>query len=332
MAEAFTPAEKLLIAILLFHSRPQDLLADVKPEWAAASDLPFADKVHLVFGKQFQAEWHTSFYNLLQPQTGLPAYVSSFFRQPDLFIRIRPTASHLSEKITTICPGALPTDCPGVFRLPNGMNTDNLGVLNRDFVIQDLSSSKTGTLIREALPHLAGKLWDCCAASGGKTIMLYDTFGKQLQYTVSDLRAGILHNLRDRLSSAGIRHYNLCRADLEAALPPEIKPETMDVVLADVPCTGSGTWARTPEQHYYFSPEKLSLFVNRQKAICTTALSALKRGGTYIYITCSVFEAENDGVVNFLEKEYGLTLLKRTVIDGIPDNADSMFIALLTKS
>jgi 16S rRNA (cytosine967-C5)-methyltransferase len=331
MAEAYTPAEKMLITILLFHSSPHDLLAELKPEWAAASVLPFAEKVHLVFGKQFQAEWHTSFYNLLQPQTDLQAYVYSFFRQPDLFIRIRPTASNLSEKITTIYPGALPTNCPGVFRLHNGTNTDNLGVLNRDFVIQDLSSSKTGSFIYEALPYLAGKLWDCCAASGGKTIMLYDIFGKQLQYTVSDLRPGILNNLRKRLSSAGIRHYNICRANLEAALPPEIKPESMDVVLADVPCTGSGTWARTPEQHYYFSPEQLSLFVNRQKAICTTALSALKRGGTFIYITCSVFEAENDGIVSFLEKENGLTLLKRSVIDGIPDNADSMFIAIFTK-
>ncbi len=331
MAAGHTPAEKMLIAILLFHSRPQELLADVKPEWAAAAGLPFSDKVEFVFGQPFQPEQHTPFFNLLQPQTGLQAYVSSFFKQPDLFIRIRPLAAHLCNQLKNTCAAAEATGCPDVFRLPNGTNTDNLGVLNRDFVIQDLSSRKTGAFIQQVLPHLAGNLWDCCAASGGKTLMLYDAFGKQLQFHVSDLREGILHNLRDRLDTAGIRHYKLYRANLEAGLPAAIKPATMDVVLADVPCTGSGTWARTPEQHFFFSPGQIVPFVRRQKAICKTALTALKPGGTYIYITCSVFEAENDGVADFLVKDCGLKLLERRVIDGMPLNADSMYIAIFTK-
>ena len=331
LATDFLPAERLLIAVLLFHSRPHEVLAEIKPEWLDAASLPFDEKLSFVLGKKLLPQQHTPFHSLLQPQTGGQSYVSSFFHQPDLFIRIRPAADHLYKALINVCPGAHATDCPDVFSLPNGTNTEELGVLNRDFVIQDLSSRKSGNIIREVFPDLKGNLWDCCAASGGKTIMLYDTYGKHLHYTVSDIRSGILHNLRERLKNAGINRYQLYQANLEQGLPHTVKQGSMDVILADVPCTGSGTWARTPEQHYFFKPEQLNSYVSRQQAICTTVLPALKSGGTYIYITCSVFEAENDGMARFLEEKCSLNLIESRVIDGIPYKADSMYIALFTK-
>lgn len=160
-------AERLLIAVFLFHSRSHEVLAEVKPEWINAASLPFAEKFSFVSGKQFIPQQHTPFHSLLQPQTDLQSYVSSFFHQPDLFIRIRPVADHLYITLKNVCPGAQATDCPDVFSLPNSTNTNVLGVLNRDFVIQDLSSRKTGNIIqnffsgfeRQPLGLLCSKRW-----------------------------------------------------------------------------------------------------------------------------------------------------------------------------
>ena len=57
------------------------------------------------------------------------------------------------------------------------------------------------------------KAWDCCAASGGKSILLKDKFPR-VQLTVSDIRETILRNLRQRFQRAGIKDYHAFVADL----------------------------------------------------------------------------------------------------------------------
>jgi 16S rRNA (cytosine967-C5)-methyltransferase len=96
-------------------------------------------------------------------------------------------------------------------------------------------------------------LWDCCAASGGKSILAYDQFSS-LKLTVSDVRASILSNLRKRFERAGIRHYASFVADITS--PRFQLNKTFDIVLCDVPCSGSGTWSRTPEQLSFFARSK----------------------------------------------------------------------------
>ena len=71
--------------------------------------------------------------------------------------------------------------------------------------MQDFSSQGVGGLL---LPVARGPLyvWDCCAASGGKSIMLYD-LDPAIRLTVSDIRESILINLRKRFNEAGIKKY-----------------------------------------------------------------------------------------------------------------------------
>ena len=172
-------------------------------------------------------------------------------------------------------------------------------------------------------------VWDACAASGGKSIMAKDRLGK-IRLTVSDVRESILHNLKKRFSEAGIGNFQTLVADLATADP--LSPgDLFDLVIADVPCSGSGTWGRTPEQLYFFREGKIMDYSQLQQRILYTVLPHVKPGGYLLYITCSVFRQENEEQVAFITKDQRFTLLRQECLKGYDKKADTMFAALLRK-
>jgi 16S rRNA (cytosine967-C5)-methyltransferase len=160
--------------------------------------------------------------------------------------------------------------------------------------------------------------------------MAVDMLG-DIDLTVSDIRPAILHNLKKRFTEAGIHRYTSFVADLSksGSLPA---PTDFDVIIADVPCTGSGTWGRTPEQLYYFNEEEIKRYSDLQKRIVVNAIPYLKTGGFILYITCSVFKQENEGTVDHLLTNFALHLKEMSIIKGYDRKADTMFAALLQKS
>ena len=79
--------------------------------------------------------------------------------------------------------------------------------------------------------------------------MIFDLLKGKVKLTVSDIRKNILHNLESRLGFAGINIFKKFTADLTIHSGLD-SGETFDIVICDVPCSGSGTWARTPEQQF----------------------------------------------------------------------------------
>jgi 16S rRNA (cytosine967-C5)-methyltransferase len=108
--------------------------------------------------------------------------------------------------------------------------------------------------------------------------------------------------------------------------------ELYDHIICDAPCSGSGTWARTPEQLYFWQPDKVHEFAALQLTIATNASKLLRPGGRLIYITCSVYQAENEGVVNALIAATGMRVLTQSLINGTTLKADSMYVAVLQKN
>jgi len=98
-----------------------------------------------------------------------------------------------------------------------------------------------------------------------------------------------------------------------------------------VPCTGSGTWSRAPEQLYFFQPQKIKEYQALQKKIVANAISYLKRESYFLYITCSVFKAENEDVIKFIQNNFQLTLIKSELLTGYNKKANTMFAALFKK-
>jgi 16S rRNA (cytosine967-C5)-methyltransferase len=272
------------------------------------------------------------FNHLLSKDINHHLFSLSHCIQPDLFIRVRPSKK---EKVLDSLKAA---NClfeivqSNTIRLPNGTKLETIVTVDEDIVIQDLSSQRVGAMLEKikTVNSINGfSVWDCCAASGGKSILAHDIF-ENIQLTVTDIRKSILHNLESRLNRAGVHPLNSFLIDLSKPIDfnKSINKNQFDLVICDAPCSGSGTWSRTPEQLSFFDEKKLAEFQQLQQQILTNILPSIKKGGYLLYITCSVFEKENELISQFVEAHLGAQLLEQKIIEGYTQKADTMFVAL----
>lgn len=270
--------------------------------------------------------------NALSEAIDVKAFSLSHLIQPDVFLRIRPgkyDAVRKQMKTADIPFAKISETC---FALPNSVKIDEVVALDRDVVVQDKSSQRIAELFSkiETDKTKAIQLWDCCAASGGKTILAKDHLGV-MDITVSDIRSSILHNLAARFERAGIKYFQSLTTDLSKHNPK--KPHGIfNLILADVPCSGSGTWGRTPEQLLFFTEDKISHYTDLQQNIVRNLLSSLAPGGYLLYSTCSVFKAENEGMKDFiLKQDPELKVIDEQYLIGYDQKADTMYAVLFRK-
>ncbi|OQP51337.1 Fmu (Sun) domain-containing protein [Niastella yeongjuensis] len=322
--------ERILTGLFLCSPEPNDLLQHLRPDWNDKAHLPLLEKTALValhLPELFPWAAALSEGMVYEP------FCASFLTQPDLFLRLRPgKEAAVKNKLQQagITFRELNRSC---LALPNASKIDTLIETDREAVIQDYSSQRIGELmelIRDAARSAAPlKVWDACAASGGKSILANDIFHR-IDLTVSDVRKSILINLEKRFATAGIKNYHSFIADLSA---PNLKTRNTlyDVIITDVPCSGSGTWSRTPEQLYYFDPQQIDRYSTLQKKIVEQAIPHLKPGGFLLYCTCSVFKKENEEVVQYIQEQHSLSLLKTALFTGYDQKADTLFGAVFQK-
>ena len=161
-------------------------------------------------------------------------------------------------------------------------------------------------------------------------MMAYDILNGQIELTVSDIRESILSNLKNRFETAGIKNYHSFVADLTDP-DFQLSASNFQLIICDAPCTGSGTWSRTPEQLYYLKRKTVDVYVAMQQQIVSKVIPHLQPGGIFIYITCSVFKHENEEIVDFIKEKFHLQLLQMELLKGYDKKADSMFAAVFSK-
>jgi 16S rRNA (cytosine967-C5)-methyltransferase len=162
--------------------------------------------------------------------------------------------------------------------------------------IQDEASQLVAALV-----GTGSRLLDCCAAPGGKTAALAAR-NPEAEIVAVELHAHRADLLRKRIRATNVKIVN---ADM-LELPTQ---GGFDRVLADVPCSGTGTLARNPEIKWRLTPEDLSDLQTRQVAILRAALRQLTPGGRAVYSTCSLEREENNDVIEEVlrdEPEYQL--------------------------
>ncbi len=262
--------------------------------------------------------------NLLSTKINISEFLKSHLIQPDVFLRIR---NHQYKNVTdklnqyNISFKEIEENCISIY---NTTKLENIIDIDNEAVIQDYSSQR----IKEFLTLIQSEInvWDCCAGSGGKSILTYDIL-QNINLTVSDIRASIIHNLKERFNKAGIKNYTFFVTDITN---PEIQiaNSSFDLIICDAPCTGSGTWSRTPEQLYFFQSEKINAYTKLQKEIISNTIKHLKKQSYFLYITCSVFKAENEDIIDFIQDKFQLTLIKVELLEGYNKKADTMFAAL----
>ena len=213
----------------------------------------------------------------------------------------------------------------------------NPWVDNGNAYIQDISSQTAmdwTTQPMAAYCHANSDVWDCCSGAGGKSISLLKQY-PTTKLTCSDVRSNILENLKQRFQLLGLKQPNVFIAPLNGyndSLNSKDSSLTYNVILADVPCSGSGTWRRNPENLHYFDPQTIEQFADRQLNIIQNVLPSLAVGGYLVYLTCSVFAAENENnIKQILQSNKNLQLVSEEFCGGIDLQGDFIYRSVLQK-
>lgn len=320
---------RLAVADFLCNTTPSLVVETHLPALLAQMELPVKAKLELVKAAfaEFRLADVFSFHQNLSAEVEKEDFFESFFTQPDLFLRI--TTGHLKHLLEALKAHEVPVQelTETTLALPNGTKLEQVFPNQKFYQVQDLSSQKTGMFFE---PKAWDYWWDCCAASGGKSLLLHD-LEPTVQLLVSDVRENSLNNLDDRFHEAGIKKYQKKVLDLLQNNDQDLHHYEFDGIILDAPCSGSGTWGRTPEMLYFFDEHKISNYTRLQKAIAGNVVQYLKPEKPLIYITCSVFKQENEEIVSYLTETFSLKLEKMEVIRGYKDKADTMFVARLIK-
>ncbi|MCS4224226.1 RsmB/NOP family class I SAM-dependent RNA methyltransferase [Sphingobacterium sp. BIGb0165] len=261
------------------------------------------------------------------PQIDIKLFLKSQLVQPHLYIRVKRGKNKIVRAILDENQIPYSELSDQTISLVNGTSLQRFSNLEGLIEVQDLSSQRTLEFMK---PEDRESWWDACAASGGKSLLLMDAC-PSVDLLVSDLRMSILRNLDERFDHAGIKHYRKKILDLTKDPYPILGNEKFDGVLLDAPCTGSGTWGRTPEMIREFETAKIEEFSALQKTIASHVAGYVKAGKPLVYITCSVFKAENEDVVDYILNNLGFELESMRCLDGYTERADSMFVARLIK-
>jgi 16S rRNA (cytosine967-C5)-methyltransferase len=320
-------AERLKIALFLCNENAGDLSILFHQDWIANWDISLSQRIAFIQTNypSFLPQNIFPFIDELSQTVDGDSFAISHLIQPDLFLRVRPGKEQIVLDKLTKAGVSFQQMSASCLRLPNASKIEAVLKLNAEAVIQDLSSQAIAGFIPQSTIFNPQLVWDCCAASGGKSILIYDMV-KNISLTVSDIRPSIIHNLRQRFREAGIKNYTSFVADLTETNKPTASK--FDLIVCDAPCSGSGTWARTPEQLYFFRENRIAEYAALQQKIAGNVIPHLGAGGYFLYITCSVFEKENEGAVEFIERAFGLEMVKKGVIKGYELKADTMFAAL----
>lgn len=152
--------------------------------------------------------------------------------------------------------------------------------------LQDVASQA----VAEAVPLTPGqKILDYCAGGGGKTLALAARMPLRLFAHDADPRR--MRDLPARAERAGVAVRLLDPAGVAREAP-------FDLVLADAPCSGSGSWRRAPEAKWLLTPARLAELCGIQSLILDSVATVVAPQGRLAYATCSLLDAENRGQID----------------------------------
>jgi 16S rRNA (cytosine967-C5)-methyltransferase len=185
--------------------------------------------------------------------------------------------------------------------------------------IQDIGSQ----LVMVSVGVAPGGRWlDACAGAGGKTLQLASLLGPEGRVDARDIRRAPLDQLYQRAARAGLSS----RIEIAWTADP---PGGYDGVLVDAPCSGSGTWRRSPHLRWVTTSRGVREAGRRQSALLAENALRVRPGGLLVYSTCSLCRSENEAVAEaFLEGTPGFAPVRagRRLRPEVHDG-DGFFVA-----
>jgi 16S rRNA (cytosine967-C5)-methyltransferase len=187
-----------------------------------------------------------------------------------------------------------------------------------------------GSQVVAMLASRGDRLLDCCAAPGGKTAIMAER-NPQSEIVATELHEHRARALQERLK--GRVNVTVITADVTNWS----QAGDFDRVLADVPCSGTGTLARNPEIKWRLTPADIADLHRRQVAILRAALGKLRPGGRLVYSTCSLETEENEAVIReapckvlpIIEELHALRSEGELLIEEVASLTDGPFLRLM---
>ncbi len=153
-----------------------------------------------------------------------------------------------------------------------------------------------------ALAKPGEQVLDLAAGAGGKTLALAAAMENRGQIYATDIDKRQLAPIHERITRAGARNIQVRTPRGEADVVADLAGR-VDCVLIDAPCTGTGTWRRSPDAKWRVRPGALAERVKQQAMLLDHAAELVKPGGRIVYVTCSVLAEENgDQIQEFLSR------------------------------
>ncbi|WP_296716279.1 RsmB/NOP family class I SAM-dependent RNA methyltransferase [Erythrobacter sp.] len=198
-----------------------------------------------------------------------------------------------------------PLAAPQGLRFASGTQVEQWDAYTDGLIeVQDHGSQ----LIIDALPVAQGDtIIDLCAGAGGKTLALAARLNNTASIVAADTDKRRLGNLAPRAERAGAAIDNIVLLD------PSREMRALgnwagkaDHVLVDAPCSGSGTWRRSPEGRWRLDPAELKRLNALQDHVLDVGSYLVRSGGSLVFVTCSVLDAEGpDRITAFLTRHPG---------------------------
>ena len=191
------------------------------------------------------------------------------------------------------------------------------------FTVQDFSASRAA--IRLA-PKPGQRVWDVCAAPGGKSCHLAAMMQNQGEILATDIRSDRLRIVDDNADRLGATIIRTQLVDEEGYRLPA---GPFDAILVDVPCSNTGVLAKRPEARWRITEDGLRELSRVQANLLGRSLERLAPGGRLVYSTCSIEPSENEEIVRSVLKSFPNVRLdsEENFVPGQP--TDGAYQALL---
>ncbi len=172
------------------------------------------------------------------------------------------------------------------------------------FYIQDPAARLS--VMCAQIPEESVRVLDCCAAPGGKSLAAAIASGGKAEIISCDIHPHKAALIRKSSQRLGISCLKAMVQDASVSRPEWI--ETMDYVIADVPCSGYGIIRKKPDIREK-DPDSMKDLPQLQLSILNNQAAYVKPGGVLMYSTCTLVRRENEGVVEkFLKQNPGFSL------------------------
>jgi 16S rRNA (cytosine967-C5)-methyltransferase len=197
--------------------------------------------------------------------------------------------------------------------------TSEPSFLKGDFEVQD-EGSQLAALFAGAKP--GEQVLDLCAGAGGKTLALAANMNNKGQLFAYDSDLRRLAPIHERVARADAHNVQVRSPRKKLDVLADLEG-TMDLVLLDAPCTGSGVWRRHPDAKWRIRPGALEIRLREQTALLNEALRFVKPGGRIAYITCSILDTENGAQIRaFRERNPSFEIVSpNDVVKPLGDHA-----------